>query len=327
MTAAKLVVSGARFYWRTHLGVILGSALAAMVLTGSLLVGDSVKATLRRQAELRVGKAKTALVGGDHFFRSALADDLGNGAAPALLLRGSVTRSDGAARVNQAQVLGVDARFFALAPSPAPEVARDSVAVSERAAAQLGVKVGDTVIVRVEKPGFFSKDAPLSGEENEVVAIRAPVSRIVTDAKFGRFSLQASQVPPSSVFLPLGFLQQRLAFAGRANLLLYQAGDALEETFFREPIVARWKTQDAGLEIRKVAGSGGLELRSPRVFLEPQIVAAAPHGTEALTYLVNELRAGEKAVPYSMVTAIGTAASGFLPAQLGDGEVVINQWL
>ena len=34
-----------------------------MVLTGSLLVGDSVKATLRRQALDRVGKADVALVG------------------------------------------------------------------------------------------------------------------------------------------------------------------------------------------------------------------------------------------------------------------------
>jgi ABC-type lipoprotein release transport system permease subunit len=321
MTAAMLVLSGARYYWRTHLGVVLGAALAAMVLTGSLLVGDSVKATLLRQAKLRVGRADVALVGGDHFFRSRLADDIGADAAPALLLRGSLVRADGAARVNQAQVLGVDARFWKLAPSPADDLPKDALALNERAAAQLGVKLGDTVILRVEKPGFFSKDAPLSGDENDVIAIRAPVARIVSDEAFGRFSLQASQVPPASVFLPLGFLQQRLSFAGRANLLLQSA-----TADFPAAVQAHSTVEDAGLEIRKLA-AGGLEVRSPRVFIEPQIVAAAPRGMQSLTYLVNELRAGEKAVPYSMVTAVDTPASGFLPAQLGEGETVINQWL
>ncbi|MGB8166299.1 MAG: FtsX-like permease family protein, partial [Chthoniobacteraceae bacterium] len=318
----SLVLSGARFYWRTHLGVVLGAALAAMVLTGSLLVGDSVKATLRRQAELRVGKASVALVGGDRFFRSQLADDLGADAAPALLLRGSVARVDGASRVNSAQVMGVDARFWKLAPTPAADLAKDSIALNQRAAAQLGVKLGDTVILRVEKPGFFSKDAPLSGEENEVVAIRAPVARIIRDEEFGRFSLQASQVPPSTVFLPLGFLQQRLSFIGRANLLLRSS-----TADFSAAVATHWIVQDAGLEIRNLPATGGHELRSPRVFLEPQIVAAAPPGLQSLTYLVNELRAGEKAVPYSMVTALDVAKSGFLPQQLGDGEAVINQWL
>lgn len=322
MTATSLVLSGARFYWRTHLGVVLGAALAAMVLTGSLLVGDSVKATLRRQAELRVGKADVALVGGDRFFRSQLAGDLGGESASALMLRGSVARADGGARVNQAQVLGVDARFWKMAPTPGDDLPKDSLALNERAAAQLGVKEGDTVILRVEKPGFFSKDAPLSGEENEVVAIRAPVARIIRDEAFGRFSLQASQVPPASVFLPLAFLQQRLAFAGRANLLL-RSGSA----GFDGAVKTHWLVQDAGLEIRKLTVTGGLEVRSPRVFIEPQIVAAAPAGIQSLTYLVNELRTGEKAVPYSMVTAVDAAAAGFLPPQLADGETVINQWL
>src|ERR1041385_2205642 len=43
-----------------------------------------------------------------------------------------------------------------------------------------------------------------------------------------------------------------------------------------------------------------------------------------LTYLVNQLRAGEAATPYSMVSAL---KSPLLPADLRDDEIVINQWL
>src|ERR1700755_364314 len=50
MKPLALILSSARYYWRTHLGVVLGAALGAMVLTGALLVGDCVKATLRQTA-------------------------------------------------------------------------------------------------------------------------------------------------------------------------------------------------------------------------------------------------------------------------------------
>lgn len=322
MTALRLVIRSARYYWRTHLGVVLGTALATMVLTGSLLVGDSVKATLQRQAAQRIGRANVALAGGDRFFRSQLAGDLGKGDAPVLLLRGSAARVDGNARLNQAQVLGVDRRFWQLAPSAGEDLPPDQLALNSRAATQLGVQPGDTIIVRIEKPGFFSKDAPLSGEEDEVVAIRAKVARIVGDEQFGRFSLQASQVPPASVLLPLDFLQKRLAFDGRANLLL--RGDAAP---LRDDVLAHWTLEDAGLELRPLPGGAGVELRSPRVFLDPPLVATAPRGLRSLTYLVNAIGAERKTTPYSMVTAVEPAESGFLPADLADGEIVVTQWL
>src|SRR3954469_6722330 len=116
MTSRSLVLSSARYYWRTHLGVIFGAALGAMVLTGALLVGDSVKATLRAQALARVGQADVAVTAGDRFFRLALAENVEPKAAAALVLRGSVSKADGTARINQAQILGIDAAFDQLAP-------------------------------------------------------------------------------------------------------------------------------------------------------------------------------------------------------------------
>src|SRR5205814_2316474 len=88
------------------------------------------------------------------------------------------------------------------------------------AAAQLDAKVGDFVIVRVEKPGQFSRDAPLSGDEGDIVSIREKVVRIVGDQEFGRFSLQAGQVPPFNVFLPRSLLQDKTGLKGKANLFL-----------------------------------------------------------------------------------------------------------
>lgn len=206
MTPRILIFRSARHYWRTHLGVIFGAALGALVLTGALLVGDSVKATLRAQALARVGNFERALWGGDRFFRAALAKEAS--AVPLIALRGSVARADGASRINQAQVLGADGAFWRFAPKPTEPLVAEGFALNERAAAQLGVVVGETVIVRVEKPGLFSRDAPLSGEESEIVSIRRKVERIVSDENFSRFSLQASQVPPFTVFVSRELLDQ-----------------------------------------------------------------------------------------------------------------------
>ena len=318
-----MVWRGAAFYWRTHLGVILGSAVAAMVLIGSLLVGDSVKATLKRQALARVGKANVALVAGDRFFRQALADDVGHDAAPILMLRGSISVPGGEARINQAQVLGVDDRFWKLAPEGKVRgVPPDSAIINQRTATQLGAKAGDTIIVRIEKPGAFSRDAPLSGDESDIVAIRVTIADIVGDDGFGRFSLAASQVPPFTVFLPIEALQKQLEFAGKANLLLSTDGPE----HLAAAVAAKWQLADASLELRALPDGAGLELRSPRVFLDETIVVAAPEGPKALTYFVNEIRAGDLAVPYSMVTGVESGHESFLPADLGADEIVLNAW-
>ena len=323
MNALTIVRQSIRFYWRPHLGVILGAAVATMVLTGSLLVGDSVKATLRRQAEARIGKVESVAVSGDRFFRAGIAKAIGGETSPVLLLRGSVAAADGSARANHVQVLGVDDSFWRFSPKGKAPPAQDALVINEQLQSQLGAKVGDTLVVRIEKPGLFSRDAPLSGEENELVAIRATIGAVASEAEFGRFSLQASQVPPPTLFLSRTLLEDRLKFPDRANLLLARGRTPAE---LHAATAAAWNLEDAALKLQKVP-TGEIELRSERVFLDPQIVKAAPRGTDSLTYLVNELRAGTQATPYSMVTAIDAPSSGFLPAELAAGEIAINAWL
>jgi len=114
MSTLTLLGRSLRYYWRTHLGVLLGTALGSLVLLGALLVGDSVKATLLRQAMERVGKVQSALIGGDHFFRAQLGAETGS--VPILLLRGSLTGESAGARANNVQVVGVPPDFWALAP-------------------------------------------------------------------------------------------------------------------------------------------------------------------------------------------------------------------
>ena len=105
------------------MGIILAAAMCSLVLTGALTVGDSVRTTLSNLAERRIGNGDIAMLSPDGFFeedlatriQSKLKDDKAV-VAPIALSRGMMTSPDGSVRVANVQVLGVDERFWKLAP-------------------------------------------------------------------------------------------------------------------------------------------------------------------------------------------------------------------
>jgi putative ABC transport system permease protein len=328
MTTWTLVRRGLRFHARAHLGVLLGATVGSAALTGALLVGDSVRVSLRDLALLRLGRVQSALVANDRFFRSALAEEFGSNPAPVLQLPGTAGTDNGGARANHVQVLGVADAFWQLAGngSNAPPLPPDCVLFNEYLARQLVVQPGDTVVVRVQKPSLLSLDAPLTPQENSSVAMRLRVAGIVADDQLGRFSLRANQIPPFNAFVRLDSLQQAIGQSGRANLLLLGPDAGTNDP--NAALRAHWRLADGGLELRRVPGTNELELISDRVFLDPPIVAAAKEIVSnlnpILTYFVNDLRVGERSTPYSMVTAMGEPV---VPPDMRDDEILINDWL
>ena len=384
MTSLRLIARSLRFHARSHLGVLLGTAVASAVLVGALVVGDSVRASLERLALLRLGKVELAMTTGDRLFRAQLANDLrfalaqsGRGMSvvvPVLQLPAVATTADAAARANRVQVLGVPAAFWALAgqPSALGELPADAVVLNEPLAAELKAKAGDTILLRVAKPAALSRDAPLSPQEDTTVALRMRVVAVIADEQFGRFSLVAGAVAPFNAFVSLTALEAKTRTPGQANLLLIgndpNRVSGPTTVMLATPPGSRFavpvatplgaagldgltallrrsgQLEDEELELRPIPAAGVIELRTRRVFLDAPIAEAVfnrnggsnsvagllarlargvqPAGV--LTYFVNELRVGDRAAPYSMVTAIGPPVT---PADLGDDEILINQWL
>ena len=341
MSLRKLIFRSLSFYWRAHLGVLLGTILACAILTGALVVGDSVRFSLKQMALARLGQTTLALTSGDRFFRAKLARELSTQlrapVAPLLMLRGAVTTPEGTHRANEVQVLGVDERFWNLSPATAAgksstdTFASDEIAVSDSLANRLQLKAGDAVVVRLEQPSFVARDLPLAGQDASV-AVRLRVRNIVGDGQLGRFSLQGNQAPAHSVFVPLKALQQQIQRAGRANALL--VGQSPSPTLRGNAAMANaalarvWTLSDADLELRAMGGQKEIELRTKRVFLDPVVgdaaFAAAANAAGVLTHFVNEIRLGDQAAPYSFVAATSSGQNGF---PLRDGEMDINTWL
>ncbi|MHC4705977.1 MAG: ABC transporter permease, partial [Planctomycetota bacterium] len=341
MSLVRLVQRSLCFYWRTNLGVLLAAAASTAVLVGALVVGDSVRHSLRMMVTSRLGKTDLAILSGDRFFRGELADEvaaeLGTATAPVLKLRGLTVNSDGTRRANRVEVLGVDERFYRVGTGDNPfgDGWTEGVVLNEPLAARLDVVVGDEIVLRVAKPGVMPRDIPLSPESDLSTAFRLTVTAVAGESEFGHFSLQANQVTPLNAFVSLTWLQEKLSRIGQANVLLVaaQTEDVIAGERASEAIARNWQLGDVGLEIRQLDGRRMLELRSRRIFIDESLSQAAISAGEGtvgvLTYFVNELSLGDKTTPYSIVTAAdkSEAFRGIISADMKNDEIVINQWL
>ncbi|MEY2879072.1 MAG: hypothetical protein RLZZ15_1452, partial [Verrucomicrobiota bacterium] len=370
MTAFHFVLRSVSHHRWSYLGVLAGAVLGATALLGGLFAGDSVAASLRRIAAQRIGQTTHVVAAGDRFFREALADELakaaGVRAAPVLLARGTATQPATRAFAPQVQLVGVTPAFWTLAPEPtslALDAARNEIAVNTVLARRLALKVGDTLVVRLQKLGVLSGNAPIAGAEAKLESVRGTVAAIVDEGAFGRFNLEATQVAPPSVFLPISLLQAAVNRPQRANLILLRAGPALaaeplasakrsedgsrdagdnrdglptsgsptKEAALNSALARTVRLADYGLALPWREAARAFDVTSERIFLDPPmaqaISAAVPAAQPVVSYLVNDLRAGERATPYSIASATTAAAAPFLPADLGPREVVINRWL
>lgn len=327
MNFRTLILRSLTFHARSHLGVILGAAVGGAVLIGALIVGDSVRTSLKEMALTRLGKIDHAMVTNDRLFREQLAEEMSSGqikAVPVLMLPGVAVNSDSEIRADRVQVVGVNEKFWDLADAQPRHVnlAEDQLLLNQALAERLGAKVGDSVSIRVPKVSSLSRDAPMATQDDDTAGMRFTVAEILAPEQLGRFSLQANQIPPYNAFISLARMQERANATNRANLLLV-SGPVSDDA-----VRKHWRLSDADLQLRPLTNGPMTELRSPRVFLDPPVVEAAskafPDAARLQTYFVNSLRVGRNTAYYSMVTAAGPP---WVPADMQDDEILVNKLL
>ena len=313
----RLVLSNLKFFWRNRLGVLLGVVLASAVLTGSLLVGDSVDGSLRTFALQRLGNIQYAMYAPERLVDRSLANRLGTDCAAVLVLRGMALSEE--TQVNRVQVVDAEASFFNVA---GVELQLDphEVALNEKLAKALGVSVGDEVSLRMERPGLLPSEAPLAAQKTDRTARgRFKVVRVLGDDELGRFGLAANQVVPYNAFINFQWQEEGRPIEQKANLFISAEADP------SSMLSKVWKPADFGLIFREAGGV--LQLEAENVYLEPEAARTAlsvPGAQGTLTYLVNSISHAEKSTPYSFVLAMEGPAE--MPA-LQDDEISINEWL
>ena len=367
MTLRTLVLRSLRFHWRSHLGVLLGAAVGSAALIGALLVGDSVRETLRHLALQGLGRVQSALDTGDRFFRTALAEEIAASLDPfqsgtalraagpstvraahaftaVLQLRAAASTVNDGARANQVRLFGVATNFARVAGGGGAfaTLDREGVLLNRSLAGQLRSQVGDTVVLRARKPDALGADSPLAPTEGTELVLRLQVRGILEGEELGNLSLAPGQGPPLNAFVQLELLQARTDLAGRANLLLSSLEpDPTHPGELGQALRRHLQLADWQLQFRPVTNRSEIELRTPRIFLDSPQVDLLFRSFTNRSVLGRSPAAPQP--PYGVLTylanqlrcgerttpysMVAAAPAPLLLADLGEEEIILSQWL
>jgi len=345
------------YYWRTNLSVALGAAVATAALTGALVVGDSMRASLAEAAVGRLGTIDHALRA-PRMFRASLADEITHDpgvkeqikkTAPVLLLRGSAKHADTNRRTNRISIIGVGADFWTLnRPSdPTPPVVKGrNVILNEALADELGAKVGDDILLQMGKPSAISTETLLGRRDDTTTTIRLTVKAILAPRGLAAFDLNPKQASPKNAFVPLAVLQRATDQRNRANAILVDDNtpkDSNSPALLDAALADNLRLADIGLKLRIDSKRGYVSLESESMLIDPAIESATLKATQGigvhtsliLAHLANKIRKknGDTIIPYSTAAAIDPQSATARTFRMVTGEmltqshdILLNAW-
>ena len=327
MTRFKLVINSFNHYLKANLLVAIGVAISTAVLTGALMIGDSVTYSLKQTVFYRLGSTTHVVSGIDRFFRTDLAKELadkgGFVVAPALMLEGIAVTEGGNERVNKVQISGIDRRFKMIARSDIFNNLTDNeVIIGTNLAERLHLKKGDSFIARIKKASLIPLNAPFVSDAETSISFRAVVKEIADQQNMGFFNLKNDQTAPYNLFLSLTRLNGLMKFNEKANRLLISAPSVTDKRI-SEFLESCFTTEDAGLKVKEIPLTNETEITSDRVFIEDQFVKAFKSFRDShliLTYFANSLEFKERSTPYSFISTIDDNS-------LLDNDIIINDWV
>ncbi|MGI9468448.1 MAG: FtsX-like permease family protein [Rubripirellula sp.] len=364
-TMSRLIRASMKYSWRVSGSVALGVATATAVIVGALLVGDSMRGSLRGLTIERLGNTENAIFPGGFFEVDGLTNTNLNPIALMLFENGIVEfrRDDDAIRrAGSVQIIGCDNDFWQLDVSGMQKLRAlddESVIVNESMASELGVQVGDLLTLRLPVEQAVPADSPLGKRDAESEGLpRMRITGIVPDRGLGIFSVSPSQAAPRNIFVNRATLGEVLDREGQANAILLDQPATLQDFNIN--------LADLGLTLQRIERRFEPEsgdpttiydyywLTSERLLLPAiavdRIKEAFPAAqlTETTTYLANAIerlnQEGEvvATVPYSTISAVDSSPqlplNYDLPESLVDVQspeadsttevipLVLNQW-
>ncbi len=344
-------------YWRVNLALTAAVAVTCAVITGGLIVGDSVRASLSRLVLDRLGPIDSVLLT-QRFVNESLALRLNDHstfqehsitATPVIFMPGSSTRPVDQSRASGVRLYGVDKSFGTLFEERLrlERVEGQSLpgaVINASLGQELGAGVGDHVLFHLMGVSEVARESLLGERDSSSVVktMRAVIQQVVDDEGVGQFEIRPSQSSGFNAYLPLRDVQRALDQEGRVNLVLFSGSHPLKPEELRRVVKETLRAPDYGFKIRR--GNRYLSVESSSFVLKPfqvEAVHAAANRLKlrsqpVLAYLSNRLETGRGAVPYSTVAAVDPIPADDLPrlllrngelaAPLEAGALYLNEW-
>ncbi len=231
--------------------VAAGVAIATAIIVGALVVGDSVRGTLRHTALDRLGKIEQLFLAPRFFSENAVKNwakhpdfpstAIGEPIALTMFPRSSIESTKKTMRryATGTLVFGINENFWELSDSKEPlkeidqdgkistvafdgKIGEDEIVINQALADDLDAKVNDELTLRLPAQIAVPADSPLGKRETETVNLtKLRVKAILANRSIARFDLQINQRPPKNAFVSLATIQSALERPGQVNAALF----------------------------------------------------------------------------------------------------------
>ena len=272
-----LITPSRRYYSRFYRLVVLSVIVMMAVLTGSLLLGDSVKGTLTDRVYERLGKTETIISSGTGFLNEEIMQsDLLAHSRSYLLMQGFVSDDQ---RYIPVYVWGSDQ----------DSIDYGSAVINQPLANQLhGV---EDIVLHLPSHNLVPSGS-LFVTKSYATQLRLHIDGTKSVEQGGNLLLKNEQTLPLNIFVNREELGEIMELEHRINLILS------ESVIDEEQFASIWNPFISGLHV-----SDGT-VTTDRIFLTDNIVSKFQPENIYFSYLVNDLTLCNDSVPYSFVTAV-----------------------
>ena len=306
MNRLRTAKASRRFYRPYYRLITVAVVITVAVITGSLMVGESVRATLVGRVHERLGNVESVLFGRHTFFGSELAAAPAfEGKAEAALLSNGFVSDAG--RLLPVQVWGVDGR----------EIPAGGIRINRALKAEISLADGEDLVLRLPAAGLVPQGS-LFVTGAYTTEARLTLHGAVEAADGGNINLKNEQTIPYNIFINREELAAILGVEGKANLLLSDKRIAPEE------LSNAWLPAMGGIRIH--ARDDFSEITSDHVFIRDEAVQALcrsnPGANRLFSYLANSIRSAAGSIPYSFVTAM----DAYKGKKLAGNEIILSDY-
>lgn len=304
MKQTELIRKNIFFFARFYTLVATAVMITVAVITGSLVIGDSVRNTLVKRVNERLGNTETVIFAMNSFLDEAiLSRPLLENARGLLLMNGFISQSG---QLLPVMVWGTDDR----------QIERGTAKVNPRLAKELNPVQGE-IVLRLPATGLVPSGS-LFVTENYTTSLRLSYESILSPEEGGNISLKNDQLLPLNIFVNRQELAEILETEGRFNLLLS------DQLISRTDWEQTWEYHFSGLKTNQQEGF--TELTSECIFIQHEVVeriCSNHSGANRLfSYLVNSIENEKESIPYSFVTA-----TDFYQNQaLASDEIILSDY-
>ena len=290
MNNRHLIIRNISKYKSFYRLIAIAVVVAVAVITGSLVVGDSVRTTLVKRVDERLGKTETIIFSKYSYLNDSIlyllnveTQCIASLQRGILLMNGFVSVSG---QLTPVMVWGTDDL----------EIKKGQAKINNALFNE--IKSADNIVLRLPSAGMV----PLGSmfvTDTYTTSLRLELDGIISVEQGGNLNLKNEQTIPFNIFVNREELAEAMDISGKVNVILF------DRIISKDEFAAAWNYELSGLNVE--TKNGITTVTSDRIFIQDQVVKtlrATSSQNRIYTYLANSIRKNDEIIPYSFITAV-----------------------